>query len=258
MEDGGRSRGGDPADRAWAREQIAVARSKIDLELYDQAIGTLQALVAREGGTGEAFDAYLLMASVHEARGEREDAIATYLDVRARYPDHPRTPEAMLRMADLVLKSRKRGKEAEALKVYADVAERYRATPWAPRALMAKGDLEDRLRLHRRDPELAAAVPAALLTYRDLAAAYPHSPEHEGALWKLSRLYQRIKRYDLAVKALAELGERYPSTEHDPWFEAGEIYEKRLKIPTSARIAYARVPSSSPRFDDAQERLGSR
>jgi TolA-binding protein len=243
----------ETSDRLWAQEQLAVARSKVALELYDQAIGTLEALVARDGTSEDALDAYMLMASVHELRDEREDAIATYLDVAGRFPESAKAPEALFRMAETLLRSRRRGREAEALKVYGDVADRYPS--WAPRALLAKGELEERLKLHHRDENLDIAIPSALATYRRLAASHPRSPQRETALWKLGQMYQRIKRFDLAADALTELAESFPASGHDPWFAAAEIYDKRLKVPASARYAYARVPSTSPRFDEAQKRL---
>ena len=245
-------------DREWAREQLAAARSKVALELYDQAIGTLEALLSKDSSSDEALDAYLLMASIHEIRDRRDDAISTYLDIATRYPESARTPEALVRMADALLKSRRRGREAEALKTYTDVASRYASSPWAPRALMTKGGIEERMDLHQRDAFLAASVPSALVTYRQLAEGYPASAERETALWKLSQLYQRIKRYDLAAAALEALGESYPSSRHDGWFAAAEIYDKRLKQPLNARSAYARVPTSSPKFEEAQKRLDRR
>jgi tetratricopeptide (TPR) repeat protein len=160
-----------------------------------------------------------------------------------------------MKTADTVVRSRRRGREAEALKIYGDVAARYRGTPWAARALMAKGDLEERSDVYRRDDSLGIPVPAALVTYRSLASAYPNSAERELALWKLAQMYQRIRRFDLAAETLTELGEQYPASEHDPWFAAAEIYDKRLKDPSVARAAYARVPATSRKFEEAQKRL---
>jgi outer membrane protein assembly factor BamD (BamD/ComL family) len=214
--------------------------------------------VSKDSRSDEALDGYLLMASIHEIRGEREDAIAAYLDISSRYPASPRAPEALVRMADTMLQSRRRGKDEEALKIYAGVVERYPSSSWTPRALMAKGAIEERLRLYQRDDVLAGTVPSALVTYRHLVEEYVGSAEREAALWKLSQLYERVKRFDLAADALAALGGDYPSSRHDGWFAAAEMYEKRLKEPSNARSAYARVPTSSSKFEEAQKRLARR
>jgi TolA-binding protein len=241
--------------RAWGAQQLEVARSKVALQLYDQAIASLTELIREQGASDAALEAYMLMASIHEIRDKREDAIATYLDVSTRFRDSPRAPEALLRMGDVMLRSRRRGKEAEALKIYNDVASDYASTPWAARALMAKADLEERMRLHQRDDLLGTSVPSALVTYRRLVSSYPGSAERADALWKLAQIYQRVKRYDLAAETLTELAERYPASGHDAWFAAAELYDKRLKVDSSARAAYARVPSTSEKFEEAQKRL---
>ena len=245
-------------DRQWAREQLAAARSKLDLKLYEQAIGTLEALLSKDSRSDEALDAYLLMASIYEVRDERDDAISTYLDIATRYPDSARAPEALVKMGDAMLRSRRRDKELEALQTYTDVGDRYPSSPWAERALISKAGIEERLGLHQRDDALAASVPSALVTYRQLVERHPGSSGREAALWKLSQLYQRVRRYDLAADALETLGESYPSSRHEGWFSAAEIYEKRLKQPLNARSAYARVPISSPKYEEAQKRLARR
>jgi TolA-binding protein len=120
---------------------------------------------------------------------------------------------------------------------------------------MTRADLEERERLYQRDDELTAAVPAALVTYRQVVTQYAGVAVAETALWKLGRAYVDIKRYDLAAKTFADLATRYPDTKFDAWFTAAELYDKRLNDEANARGAYARVPSTSPNFRDAQRRL---
>jgi TolA-binding protein len=195
------------------------------------------------------------MAGVHEDQGRSEDAIATYLEMAARYPAHPRAPEALVQMADAILQSRRRDKEAEARRIYTDVVAKYPSSPWAPRALLARGGLEERRRLWQGDAILSTSVPMALITYRDLASRYPRAPEREHALWRLAQLQMDIRRYDLAAESLRDLGARYSSSRYEAWFTAAELYEKRLNDPFRARSAYAQVPSTSPKYAEAQKRL---
>ena len=42
------------------------------------------------------------------------------------------------------------------------------------------------------------------------------------------------------------------------WFRLGDIYERRLKNPEKAREAYAKVPQSSSRYNEAQRRMKRR
>jgi hypothetical protein len=119
---------------------------------------------------------------------------------------------------------------------------------------MMRGELEERQRLYQRDDVLAAAVPAALVTYRQLVFLYGMSPVAETARWKLAQLYVGAKRYALAAEAFKDLAERYPGTQFDAWFAAAEVYDKQLHDDVNARTAYASVPPSSPNFRTAQAR----
>jgi TolA-binding protein len=98
-------------------------------------------------------------------------------------------------------------------------------------------------------------VPSALVTYREVATGYPANPTAETALWKLGQMYVGIKRYDLAARAFSDVATQYPRTEFDAWFRAADLFDKRLNDDVSAQAAYARVPSQSPHFKDAQKRL---
>ena len=76
----------DPA----ATTDLRIARQKIDLKLYDQALETLRRITGGGAGQRQAVDAYFLIASIHDARGRIEDAMSTYLEIASRYPDDAR------------------------------------------------------------------------------------------------------------------------------------------------------------------------
>jgi TolA-binding protein len=239
----------------WAEQELRIARTKIELRLYDQALVTLRDLVAKNPVSPVAPDASFLIASIQETQGKIEDAMATYLEIADRYRDNPRAPEALFRMAQDALGSRRPDRESEARGMLGVAVDKYPTSPWAAQALIAKGDLEERQKMAERDSELGVSVPSALITYRRIVAEYRASPVRETALRKLGEKYRDVKRYDLAAQTFTELAEGYPASADDAWFDAAEIYDKRLKDPASARAAYARVQATSPHFKDAQKRL---
>jgi serine/threonine protein kinase len=241
--------------RYSAAQDLQVARSKIALKLYDQAFATLRDVVAHDRNGEVGPEAYFLMASIQETEGKVEDAMGTYLEISERYRSHARAPEALFRMAQDTLQSKRPGKEPEARKLFSDVRGKYPHSPWAARALMAQGEIEERQKAYQRDDVLGTSVPSALVTYRRVAAEYRTDAARETALWKLGEIYQGIKRFDLAADTFTELAEGYPATHYDAWFAAAELADKHLKDPARARAGYGRVPSTSPRFQDARKRL---
>jgi serine/threonine protein kinase len=242
-------------ERYSATQDLQVARSKIALKLYDQAFATLRDVVAHDRNDEIGPEPYFLMASIQESEGKVEDAMGTYLEISERYRSHARAPEALFRMAQDTLQSKRPGKESEARKLFSDVRGKYPGSPWAARALMAQGEIEERQKAYQRDDVLGTSVPSALVTYRRVAADYPTNAARETALWKLGEIYQAIKRFDLAADTFTELAEGYPATQYDAWFAAAELADKRLKDPARAKAGYARVPATSPHFQDALKRL---
>jgi serine/threonine protein kinase/tetratricopeptide (TPR) repeat protein len=240
----------DPA----ANTDLRIARQKIDLKLYDQALETLRRITGSGADQRHAVDAYFLIASIHDARGRIEDAMSTYLEIASRYPTDARAPEARYEMAEAMLKSKRPDRDAEARRMLTDVVQRYQSSPWAPRALMARAELETRHDLYGRDDVLGASVPAAVVTYREVMQQYHSAPAAALATWRLAEAYMSLKRFDLAAatyEALADDDER----RDEACFAAGELYEKRLKDPARATIAYGRVRSRSVRYAEAQKRL---
>ena len=239
----------------WAKQELRVARAKVDAKLFDQALVTLQGIAAKEGVGESATEAYFLMASVHEQQGRIEDAMATYLEFAHRHRGNARAPEALFLMAQSTLRTDRETKGAEARLLFSGLASTYPRSSWAPRALMMRGELEERQQLYERDEVLATSVPSALITYRRVVTQYGMTSVAETALWKLGHLYVGAKQYRLAAGAFADLGARYPGTKFDAWYAAGDVYDKRLHDLVSARAAYVRVPRSSPHFREAQKRL---
>ena len=134
------------------------------------------------------------------------------------------------------------------------IGEQYWQTPWFVPAMMVKIDIEDRRALREPDPVIGQVAPASMRTKRLLTERAPQHPAAEAAWWQLGESYDRLKEYALAVQAYVELATRFPDTRLDAWFRAGEISERRLKNKEGARAAYLKVPATSGRYRDAQDR----
>jgi serine/threonine protein kinase len=238
---------------AAADTDLRIARQKIDLKLYDQALDTLRRITGGDADQRHAVDAYFLIASVHDARGRIEDVVSTYLEIASRYPKDARAPEARYEMAESMVRSKRPDRDAEACRILTDLVQRYQSSPWAPRALMARAELETRHDLYEHDDVLGRSAPAALATYREVTQQYHSTPAAAMATWKLAEGYASLKQFDLAAaayEALAADEERRDEAS----FAAGELYEKRLKDSARAAIAYGRVRSPSSRYTEAQKR----
>jgi TolA-binding protein/tRNA A-37 threonylcarbamoyl transferase component Bud32 len=239
----------------WAKRELAVARAKLDAKLYDQALVTLRTVAAAQDAGPAGVEAHFLIASVHEQQQQFEDAMAAYVEIVHRFPDDPRAPEGLFQMAQNTLRTRRPDRQDEARRLFTQAASGYPQSSWAPRALVARGELEERERLYQHDDVLGASVPAALVTYREVVGQYASSAPAEIAHWRMAQILIDLKRYELAAQTLSGLATTFPDTRYDAWFTAGEVFDRRLHDRASAAAAYARVPRSSPRFNDAQKRL---
>jgi TolA-binding protein len=237
-----------------AADHFLIARQQIDLKLYDQAIDTLRK-AAQDSHPQTAIDASFLIASVHDAQGDTANAMSTYIEIANRFPDDPRAPEALDRLAESTLKSKRRDKEQDARRTLTALVQKYPASPWAPRALLMRGDIEATQKAYQRDAILGGSVPTAAVTYREIVERYASSDAAAPALNKLARIYTDTKRFEMAATTFQELATRDADDRYDAWFAAGEIYEKRLKDNARAKAAYSHVPPSSPRYAEARKRI---
>jgi hypothetical protein len=163
----------------------------------------------------------------------------------------------MYYQAEAILGTRRSDRDSEAHKLLSEIADRFPGHGFVPRALLARGEIEARRKNYLFDTVLGKAVPASLVTYRELTEIPTRGREREHALWRLGQAYERVQRYDLAAQAYSDLGEDYAHTHYDAWASAARIYDARLKDPEQAKAAYQRVPPSSPAFKDAQKYVRS-
>jgi len=233
---------------------LRAARAKFEAHLYDQALADLKP-VALNTASASAPEAQLLIGTIYERQGLADDALAAYIELKSRYPSSVVTADAMLRTADLTLRSKRNDRESVARALYDEIGAKYPRSARAAEALVKKAALEERAKLRVFDATLQTSVPAALVSYRSVAAEYPKSPSAESALDRLGELYSDLRRYDLAAQAFDDLARRFPSNQRDAAWKAAKLYEDKLKDAERARASYASVSASSSHYGDAQKKL---
>jgi serine/threonine protein kinase/TolA-binding protein len=239
---------------AGGEAALRAARAKFEARLYDQALTDLKP-IALNAVSASAPEAQLLIGTIYERQGSPDDALAAYIELKSRYPSSAVTADAMLRTADLTLRSKRNDREVVARALYDEVGTKYPKSSRAAEALVRRAALEERAKLRVFDATLHTSVPAALVSYRTVATDYPKSTFAEPALDRLGELYSDLRRYDLAAQAFEDLARRFPSNHRDAAWRAGKLYEDKLKDKTRARDVYATVPTSSSHYSDAQKKL---
>jgi TolA-binding protein len=180
--------------------------------------------------------------------------MATYVELKTKFRTSPSAAEATYRLGELTVASKRDGRERAAIALFDEVVRLAPKSSWAPRAIVAKAALEERAKTRVIDPQLAASVPAALVSYRTIVERYPDSEGAEASFDRLARGYEDLKRYELAAQTLESLAARFPNNGRDAGWRAAELYEKKLKDTARARAAYSLVPSTSGHYRDAQKR----
>jgi TolA-binding protein len=241
-----------------AATRLDVARAKLTSNLVDQGLADLRAIVTDYPGTAVAADASFLAADTLARLGRADDAMAAHVEFANRFSNDPRLAESQLALAELTLKSRQPNRDAAARVMFGRAAAAAPGTPTALRALQAKAGIEERRRMRERDARIGREVPAQLLTLRTLADQFPDSPHGMLALNRLAEGWSDLDQWELAAAAYTDLATRYPSNPHDAWWQLGELYERRLRDDARAKAAYAQVPATSKRYQDAQRKLTRR
>ena len=237
------------------RTAVEAALPAIERGQFDVALATLQGALGQRPTSPNASQARLLIARIYDRQHRTDAALAAYADLRATYPRDPASAEALLRMADLVQQTKQPDRTKAARSYLDQILANFPGSYIAPRALAQRAAIEEREDLKVTDPVLQKVVPAALVSYRQLTEAFPQTQPAEGAFLRLSQYYDDMKRYDLQAQALTGLGSYFPKTRHDAWWQAGEIFERRLRDIAKAKDAYAKVPTTSRRYRDAQKKL---
>jgi serine/threonine protein kinase/TolA-binding protein len=240
---------------AEAAKRMEVARAKLGSNLLDQGLADLRAIVGDFPGTTVAADAGYLAAETLTRAGRVEDAMAAHLEFANRFASDARIADSQAALGDLALKSKQANREEIARAAYGRAATAAPGSQTALRALQAKFALEDRRKVKERDAATGKDLPATLATLRTLADQFPSSPHGMLALYRLGTGYADNDQWEMAARAWTDLATRYPDNPHDAWWLLGELYERRLRDTARAQAAYAQVPQSSKRYQDAQRKL---
>jgi serine/threonine protein kinase/tetratricopeptide (TPR) repeat protein len=235
-------------------QAVDTAGTQLKDAQYDQAVSTLQSALAQKPDSRSAPDAYVMIATAYEKQRRVESAITAFTEVKNRYPTNPASAEALVHLATLVQQTKDANRNKTAVDYLTQVATNFANTAFGSLALTQRANIEERENMKVTDPTLGKTVPAALVSYRQLVERYPTSASSEVGYWKLASFYEDQKRYDLAADALSQLGTRFPATRYDAWWEAAELYEKKVKDKAKAAEAYGKVPSSSKHYKDAQKK----
>lgn len=240
---------------AEAAKRMDVARAKLSSNLLDQGVADLRAIVTDFPGTTVAADAAFLAADALTRAGRTDDAMAAHVEFENRFANDSRLAESRLAFADLSLKSRRPNREDTAREAYGRAAAAAPGTNTALRALQARIAIEERRKLKERDASVGKDMPASFATLRTLADQFPASPHGMLALYRLGTGYADNDQWEMAARAWTDLANRYPDNPNDAWWLLGELYERRLRDNERAQAAYAQVPQSSKRYQDAQRKL---
>ena len=247
-----------PDPNAEGAKRLEIARAKIGSNLTDQGIADLRAVIADFPGTVLAADAAWLVAETFTRLGRADDAMAAHVEFANRFAGDARLAESQFALGDLTLESRHANRDEAAREIFGRAAAAAPGTPTALRALQAKIGIEDRRRLKVREAAAGKEVPASLATLRVLADQFPTSPHGMLALFRLGSGYADADQWELAARAFTDLATRYPDNPNDAWWLLGELYERRLRDDARAKAAYAQVPATSKRYQDAQRKLTRR
>jgi len=241
----------NPSERG--EQGLTVARREFQAGRHEAALSGLDTLLQKEPDDVSAVDALFLKAEVLRELNRLPDERAAYSEILRRFPENPRNVEAQYRLGELLRTERVEGWQQAALQFFHEVGSK--DSEFTADALLRQGEIEGMLKLTIQDESLGQEVPAALATYRKLVQTYPQSSSAEYAFWSLGSMYREADQFELAAQMLTELGTRFPQTQWDAWWTAGEILEDKVRDNTRAREAYAKVPESSRNYQRAQRKL---
>jgi serine/threonine protein kinase/tetratricopeptide (TPR) repeat protein len=241
-----------------AAQRLEVAKAKMANNLNEQALNDLRQIILEYPQSAAAAEAAFLAADIHEKTGRADEAMAAFVEFESRFGRDRRAPDSKLRRAQILSRRGQPADVMQARELYAEVARDHPATGHAQIALQQKLRLETSQKgLRTMDPVMKIQVPAVIPTLREIIAQFPESAPAMAARMRLATLLEDMDKHKEAAEVFEEIGARAGGVNNpgDVFFRLGELYERRLKDPGRAKDAYAKVPQSSPRYNEAQRRL---
>jgi serine/threonine protein kinase/TolA-binding protein len=242
-----------------AAQRLEVAKAKLANHLNDQALTDLRQIIVDYPNSAPAAEAAFLAADVHEKDGRMDHALAAFVEFETRFSRDKRAAESKLRRAQILARREEPAELLRARQLMSEVAREYAGTPQAALALNLRLRIEtERKNIREIDPVLNVEVPAAMVTLRQFIEQFPNTPQSMAYRSRLVAMLSDLDRHEEAASTLEDLANRAGAGAPDLWFRLGDIYERRLKNPEKARVAYAKVPQSSSRYNEAQRRMKRR
>jgi serine/threonine protein kinase/TolA-binding protein len=243
---------------AEAARLLEVAKAKLVNNLTDQALADLRHIIVEFPASKSAAESAFLAAEIHEKTGKLDDAMAAYIEFESRFSKDSRVADAKLHRSAILARQRQAKSQELSLQLLNDVVRDFPGTPQAQQALQTKLRIEtDRRELRAIDPVTKQLGPAALATLRTFLIQFPDGPEAMVARNRLAMMLSQMNRHAEAAQVLEDMG-AHGDNPMDVWWRLGELYERRLNDPVKARVAYAKVPQGSPRYNDAQKKLNKK
>jgi outer membrane protein assembly factor BamD (BamD/ComL family) len=241
-----------------ANQLLEVAKAKLANNLTDQALTDLRQIIVDFPGSRAASEAAFMAAETYEKADRPDDAMAAYVEFESRFGNDRRAADAKLRRATILGRQRNPKAQATSLQLLNDVAHQYPGTPQAQMALQTKLRVEsERKNLRAIDPVTKADGPAYIATLRTIIEQFPDQPQAMIARNRLSLAFVDLDRWKDAATVLEEMAAKNENP-NETYFRLGEIYERRLNNRPKAMENYGKVPSGSPRYNDAQRKLKAR
>jgi TolA-binding protein len=242
-----------------AAQRLEVAKAKLANHLNDQALADLRQIIVEYPNTAPAAEAAFLAADVYEKTGQPDEAMAAFVEFEQRFAKDRRAAESKLRRAQILARREDEPSQLRARQLMGDVAREFSGTPQAQLALNLKLRLEtEHKNMRDVDPVLKVEVPAVMLTLREFIDQFPNTPQAMAYRSRLVSMLTDLNRHEEAAQVLEDLANRAGGNAPELWFRLGDIHERRLKNLDKAREAYAKVPKSSPRYNEAQRRIKRR
>src|SRR5688572_18379536 len=242
-----------------AAQRLEVAKAKLANHLNDQALADLRQIIVDYPNSAPAAEAAFLSADVYEKAGRMDEAMGAFVEFEQRFARDRRAPESKLRRAQILARREEPAEVLRARQLMSEVARDHPGTPQAALALNLRLRIEtERKNIREIDPVLNVEVPAAMVTLRQFIEQFPNTPQSMAYRNRLVAMLTDLDRHEEAARTLEDLANRAGAGAPDLWFRLGDIYERRLKNPEKARVAYAKVPQSSSRYNEAQRRMKRR
>jgi serine/threonine protein kinase/TolA-binding protein len=240
-----------------AAQLLEVAKAKLANNLDEPALADLRQIIIDFPGSRAAAEAAFMAGEIHEKAGRDEEAMAAYVGFETRFGNDRRTADAKLRRAALLGRQRGPKPQALSLQLLNEVVRDYPGSGQSMLALQTKMKIEtERRDLRAIDPVTKQDGPAIIPTLRAMIEQFPDSPQSLVARNRLALTFAQLNRHKEAADTMEEIvaksGENTPG---DLLWRLGETYERRLNDQVKAREAYAKIPPSSPRYNDAQKKL---